>query len=84
MSDKIASGSDDGNFFVWDKATGRLDGIWEGDGSVVNGQSFSSTRTQQLIKAVTEQHPTLPLVAVSGIDNSVKVCNRIAERDLRS
>lgn len=39
-SDKIASGSDDGYFFVWDKETGRLDGIWEGDGSVVNGRSF--------------------------------------------
>ena len=41
-SDKIASGSDDGYFFVWDKETGRLDGIWEGDGSVVNGRSSSS------------------------------------------
>lgn len=36
-SDKVCSGSDDGNFFVWDKDTGRLDGIWEGDGHVVNG-----------------------------------------------
>ena len=36
-SDKVCSGSDDGNFFVWDKDTGRLEGIWEGDGHVVNG-----------------------------------------------
>ncbi|ORY26663.1 WD40-repeat-containing domain protein [Naematelia encephala] len=57
-SDKVCSGSDDGNFFVWDKDTGRLEGIWEGDGHVVN---------------VMEQHPTLPLVAVSGIDNTVKM-----------
>ncbi|WRT70369.1 uncharacterized protein IL334_007367 [Kwoniella shivajii] len=57
-ADKVCSGSDDGNFFVWDKDTGRLEGIWEGDGSVVN---------------VMEQHPTLPLVAVSGIDNTVKM-----------
>ncbi|KAK6909578.1 hypothetical protein I203_103599 [Kwoniella mangroviensis CBS 8507] len=57
-ADKICSGSDDGNFFVWDKDSGRLEGIWEGDGSVVN---------------VMEQHPTLPLVAVSGIDNTVKM-----------
>ncbi|WWD19486.1 hypothetical protein CI109_103946 [Kwoniella shandongensis] len=57
-SDKVCSGSDDGNFFVWDKDTGRLEGIWEGDGSVVN---------------VMEQHPTLPLIAVSGIDNTVKM-----------
>lgn len=39
MSDKVASGSDDGNFFVWNKVTGKLDGIWEGDGSIVNGKS---------------------------------------------
>lgn len=38
-SDKVCSGSDDGNFFVWDKHTGRLDGIWAADGHVVNGQS---------------------------------------------
>lgn len=37
-SDKVVSGSDDGNFFVWDKDTGKLEGIWEGDGSVVNGE----------------------------------------------
>ncbi|KAJ9090733.1 hypothetical protein QFC19_009475 [Naganishia cerealis] len=57
-SDKVGSGSDDGNFFVWDKITGRLEGIWEGDSSVVN---------------VIEQHPSLPLCAVSGIDSTVKV-----------
>ncbi|OXG48096.1 hypothetical protein J010_04775 [Cryptococcus neoformans] len=64
-SDKIASGSDDGYFFVWDKETGRLEGIWEGDGSVVN---------------VMEQHPTLPLIAVSGIDNTVKMFSPIHNR----
>jgi WD and tetratricopeptide repeat-containing protein 1 len=42
MSDKVASGSDDGNFFVWDKVTGRLDGIWRGDENVVNGRHNSS------------------------------------------
>ncbi|KAK4689336.1 hypothetical protein P7C73_g755, partial [Tremellales sp. Uapishka_1] len=57
-SDKICSGSDDGNFFIWDKSTGKLEGIWEGDGHVVN---------------VMEQHPTLPLIAVSGIDDTVKM-----------
>lgn len=39
-SNKVCSGSDDGNWFVWDKETGRLEGIWEGDGSVVNGVSL--------------------------------------------
>ncbi|KAL1409988.1 hypothetical protein Q8F55_003988 [Vanrija albida] len=72
-SDKIASGSDDGNFFVWDKATGRLEGIWEGDGEVVN---------------VMSQHPTLPVIAVSGIDNTVKVfaptAARLADSHIRT
>lgn len=54
----VTSGSDDGNFFIWHKATGELHGIYEGDGSVVN---------------VIEGHPFLPLIAVSGIDSTVKV-----------
>lgn len=54
----IVSGSDDGHFFVWDKATGKLHDILEGDGHVVN---------------VVESHPHLPVLAVSGIDTTVKV-----------
>jgi hypothetical protein len=67
----VLSGSDDGHFFVWRKGSpgvwssshsdlpeGHLHGIYEGDGSVVN---------------VTESHPSLPLLAVSGIDTTVKV-----------
>lgn len=54
----MTSGSDDGNFFVWSKATGELLGIYEGDRQVVN---------------VIEGHPHLPLIAVSGIDTTVKV-----------
>lgn len=56
--DSVASGSDDGNFFIWDKHDGRLQGIYEGDSSVVN---------------IIEGHPYFPLVAVSGIDTTVKV-----------
>lgn len=55
----IVSGSNDGNFFVWEKDSATLKGIYEGDGSVVN---------------VIEGHPYFPLVAVSGIDTTVKVC----------
>ncbi|KAF9510841.1 hypothetical protein BS47DRAFT_1331473 [Hydnum rufescens UP504] len=54
----VTSGSDDGNWFLWSKDSGELKGIWEGDGSVVNA---------------IEPHPTLPLVAVSGIDETVKL-----------
>jgi len=55
----VVSGSDDGNWFIWQKSTGALHDILEGDGSVVN---------------VIEGHPNLPLAAVSGIDHTVKVC----------
>ncbi|KEP49326.1 histone acetyltransferase SAGA, TRRAP/TRA1 component, pi-3 kinase superfamily TRA1 protein [Rhizoctonia solani 123E] len=54
----VASGSDDGKWFMWKKTNGNLVGIWEGDGSVVN---------------VIEGHPFLPIVAVSGIDDTIKV-----------
>ncbi|KAG2367342.1 WD40-repeat-containing domain protein [Suillus spraguei] len=54
----ITSGSDDGNFFIWRKSTGELVDILEGDQQVVN---------------VIETHPHLPLVAVSGIDTTVKL-----------
>lgn len=54
----VISGSDDGNFFVWDTQSGKLLGIWEGDDDVVN---------------VAVAHPTLPVLAVSGIDDTVKI-----------
>lgn len=63
-SDKVCSGSDDGNFFVWDKLTGRLEGVWQGGRDVVN---------------VIEQHPTLPVLAVAGIDNTPKIFAPTAE-----
>lgn len=55
----MALGSDDGNFFVWHKESRKLCGVYEGDSAVVN---------------VIEGHPKLPVVAVSGIDNTIKVC----------
>ena len=58
IDESVASGSDDGNFFIWDKNDGKLQGIYEGDSSVVN---------------IIEGHPYFPLVAVSGIDTTVKV-----------
>ncbi|KAI0732902.1 WD40 repeat-like protein [Fomitopsis betulina] len=54
----VVSGSDDGNFFIWRKDTGQLHDILEGDGSVVN---------------VIEGHPQQPLIAVSGIDTTIKL-----------
>jgi len=54
----VTSGSDDGNWFLWSKKSGEVLGIWEGDGTVVN---------------MVEGHPFLPVVAVSGIDDTVKI-----------
>ncbi|PWN24928.1 WD40 repeat-like protein [Jaminaea rosea] len=56
--DFVCSGSDDGHFFIWSRETAELVGLWQGDGSVVN---------------VVRQHPLLPVLVVSGIDDSVKV-----------
>ncbi|KAF1814974.1 WD40 repeat-like protein [Eremomyces bilateralis CBS 781.70] len=54
----VVSGSDDGNFFIWDRQTARLVNILEGDGEVVN---------------VVQGHPYEPMIATSGIDNTIKI-----------
>ncbi|GAA6014413.1 hypothetical protein JCM10207_005452 [Rhodosporidiobolus poonsookiae] len=54
----IVSGSDDGSFFLWDKESTEIKGIFKGDSSVVN---------------VLQPHPRLPILAVSGIDSEVKL-----------
>ncbi|KAG8880746.1 hypothetical protein FRB97_000539 [Tulasnella sp. 331] len=60
--DYVCSGSDDGHFFLWSKAMTKLVGIWEGDGSVVN------------VIEDRPAHHSFPMLAVSGIDHTVKVC----------
>lgn len=57
-SSYVVSGSDDGNVFVWDKVTGLILNILEGDSSVTN---------------VIEPHPFQPSFACSGIDSTVKI-----------
>jgi nuclear receptor interaction protein len=54
----IVSGSDCGNFFIWDRVTSQLVNILEGDNEVVN---------------VVQGHPYEPMLAVSGIDSTVKI-----------
>lgn len=54
----VVSGSDCGSVFVWDRNTGWLANILEGDGEVVN---------------VVQGHPYEPTMAVSGIDNTIKI-----------
>jgi hypothetical protein len=65
----IWSGSDCGHFFIWSNdAKGELKGIWKGDGSVVNALT---------------QHPTLPICAVSGIDETVKIFGPVSQGSRR-
>ncbi|CAN6302007.1 unnamed protein product [Urochloa humidicola] len=54
----IASGSDDGRWFIWEKKTGRLIKMLAGDGAVVN---------------CIQSHPFDCTVATSGIDNTIKL-----------
>jgi len=54
----VVSGSDSGHFFIWDKKTTEVVNILEGDGEVVN---------------VVQGHPYETIIAVSGIDSSVKI-----------
>ncbi|KAI5480734.1 WD repeat protein [Pseudohyphozyma bogoriensis] len=62
----VISGSDDGNFFVWGKEDGELKGIYEGDDSVVNCM---------------QPHPRLPILAISGIDTTVKIFGPTSETE---
>jgi len=56
--DYVVSGSDSGHVFIWDKKTSELVNILEGDGDIVN---------------VVQGHPYEPLLAVSGIDHTIKI-----------
>lgn len=54
----VVSGSDSGHLFIWDKYTSELVNILEGDEEVVN---------------VVQGHPYEPVIAVSGIDHTIKI-----------
>jgi DDB1- and CUL4-associated factor 6 len=54
----VVSGSDDGHVFIWDRKTTQLVNILAGDGEIVN---------------VIQPHPYEPLLAVSGIDSTIKL-----------
>ncbi|KAJ5697172.1 hypothetical protein N7488_010856 [Penicillium malachiteum] len=56
----VVSGSDSGHLFIWDRKTANLVNILEGDSEVVN---------------VIQGHPYEPTMAVSGIDNTIKIFN---------
>ncbi|XP_043713111.1 protein ALTERED SEED GERMINATION 2 [Telopea speciosissima] len=54
----VASGSDDGRWFIWEKRTGRLIKMLLGDEAVVN---------------CVQCHPSDCTIATSGIDNTIKI-----------
>ncbi|OJD13295.1 hypothetical protein AJ78_06237 [Emergomyces pasteurianus Ep9510] len=54
----VVSGSDSGHVFIWDRKTSDLVNILEGDSDVVN---------------VVQGHPYEPTLAVSGIDQTIKI-----------
>ncbi|KAL8942590.1 MAG: hypothetical protein Q9216_001572 [Gyalolechia sp. 2 TL-2023] len=54
----VVSGSDSGHLFIWDKKTSEIVNILQGDGEIVN---------------VVQGHPYEPILAVSGIDSTIKI-----------
>jgi nuclear receptor interaction protein len=72
----VVSGSDCGNVFIWERKTSKLVNILEGDREVVNViqrkqvLSFSTSR-QVMIRY--SAHPYEPMLAVSGIDSTIKI-----------
>ncbi|KAJ6124585.1 hypothetical protein N7471_011902 [Penicillium samsonianum] len=54
----VVSGCDSGHIFIWDRKTSNLVNILEGDSEVVN---------------VVQGHPYEPMIAASGIDNTIKI-----------
>lgn len=54
----IIAGSDDGNFYLWERKTNMLRGVYRADKAIVN---------------CVLSHPTLPLIATSGIDHEISL-----------
>ncbi|CAG0898801.1 unnamed protein product [Darwinula stevensoni] len=54
----IVAGSDEGSFFVWDRETGNIVQVLRGDESIVN---------------VIQPHPSLCLLATSGIEHVIRL-----------
>ncbi|CAI7595065.1 unnamed protein product [Penicillium glandicola] len=67
----VVSGCDSGHIFIWDRKTSNLVNILEGDSEVVN---------------VVQGHPYEPVIAASGIDNTIKIFSpdQNAQEDARN
>ena len=75
----VVSGSDGGHLFIWDKKTSALVNILEGDNEVVNvvqGKPSSRIPCRGLLLMHVKStlgHPYEPVLAVSGIDHTIKI-----------
>lgn len=54
----MAAGSDDGNIFIWERASGNLVRVLRGDSSIVN---------------CIQWNPATPTMATSGIENVIRI-----------
>ena len=74
--DYVVSGSDSGHVFIWDRKTSELVNILEGDNEVVNviqGKHYPALMSTRELTTLTQGHPFEPLLAVSGIDHTIKI-----------
>lgn len=54
----IAAGSDDGNFYIWEGDTAKIRAVYHADSAIVN---------------CVQPHPTICMLATSGIDHDIKI-----------
>lgn len=70
----VVSGSDCGNVFIWDRKTSDLVNILSGDSDVVNVvQGTISDCDILIVELIRLGHPYEPMLAVSGIENTIKI-----------
>lgn len=54
----VIAGSDDGNFYIWERPTNKIVAVYKGDTTIVN---------------CVQPHPTLCMLATSGIDHEIRL-----------
>lgn len=82
----VVSGCDSGHVFMWDRKTAKLVNILEGDGETVNiVQGLLSFCIKTDASDNCQGHPYEPTLAVSGLDNTIKIfsSDRRAQHDAR-
>ncbi|XP_013100604.2 WD and tetratricopeptide repeats protein 1 isoform X1 [Stomoxys calcitrans] len=62
----IVAGSDDGNFFIWERKSGNIHSIYKADSAIVN---------------CVLPHAELCLMATSGIDHDIKIWSPMKENE---